>query len=309
DEQGLTDYDSFKKHVAESIPKSDKTIILRTSGYGKTRLCIETLCHNFGLYLIAFSYSIGSLDLEESACWMKDNIADKSAKVAEGIAVQTMITIICITGSSLSLLRARGEIFSRGKEEPHILTFNDFGRIETSDELFELVKSIIPLKEEEKEYLISSNDFNPEEQLMSLIENLTTKAEGLSNREYNIYTGFENLKKYPSGRPTNINCVATLQLMKSAFVSYSMTERPIAFTSNNEIDVMNLGFVYIKSLQKKFKCVIDESLVIQTAFNNFKRNLNNVWFQLMSQTNFNASMSGLIWEKIVVNYLRKNSLK
>jgi len=139
---------------------------------------------------------------------------------------------------------------------------------------------------------------------MSLVENLTTKAEGLSNREYSIYTGFENLEKYPPGRPTSINCVATLELMKSAFVSYSMTGRPITFASNDEMDIMNLGFAHIKNIQK-FTCVIDEPLVIQTAFNYFKRNSNDVLFLLMSQTNFNASMAGLIWEKIVVNFLRK----
>ena len=32
--------------------------------------------------------------------------------------------------------------------------FNQFGRIETSDELFELVNSIIPLKEEDKEVVL-----------------------------------------------------------------------------------------------------------------------------------------------------------
>ncbi|CAB4433435.1 unnamed protein product [Rhizophagus irregularis] len=96
---------------------------------------------------------------------------------------------------------------------------------------------------------------------MSLVENLTTKAEGLSNRKYSIYTGFKNLEKYP-------NCVATLELMNRAFVSYSMTEKPIMFTSNYEIDIINLGFAHIKNIQK-FTCVIDKPLVIQTAFNYF----------------------------------------
>lgn len=62
---------------------------------------------------------------------------------------------------------------------------------------------------------------------MSLVENLTTKAKGLLNKKYNIYTGFKNLEKYPPGQPTNINCIATLELIKSAFISYFMTERPI----------------------------------------------------------------------------------
>jgi hypothetical protein len=68
------------------------------------------------------------------------------------------------------------------------------------------------------------------------------------------------LEKYPPNGPTNINCVATLELMKNAFVSYSMTGNPITFTSSDEMDIMNLGFAHIKNLQK-FTCVIDEPLV------------------------------------------------
>jgi hypothetical protein len=100
-EKGLTDYDSFKKHVTGNLSRSDITIILGTSGCGKTRLCLETLCHNFGLYLIACPYSIGSSDLDESACWTRDNIADKSSKDAEGIAVQAVIS--CVVGRLLLL--------------------------------------------------------------------------------------------------------------------------------------------------------------------------------------------------------------
>ena len=139
---------------------------------------------------------------------------------------------------------------------------------------------------------------------MSLVEDLTTKGEGLFNKEYSIYTGFEDLEKYPSGQSTNINHVSILELIKRAFVSYSMTGKPITFTSSDKMDIMNCGFAHIKNLQR-FTGVIDEPLVIQTAFNYFKRDPNDVWFRLMSQTNFNASMPGLIWEKIVANFLRE----
>ena len=100
-EKGLTDYDSFKKHVKAIRPRSDKTIILGTSGCGKTRLCFETLCHNFGIYLIAYPYGVGSMDLEQSARWTKDNIENKSAKDAERIAVQAVIS--CVVGRLLLL--------------------------------------------------------------------------------------------------------------------------------------------------------------------------------------------------------------
>jgi hypothetical protein len=142
---------------------------------------------------------------------------------------------------------------------------------------------------------------------MSLVEDLTTKGESLLNREYHsIYMDFENLEKYPSGRPTNINCVATLELIKSAFISYSMTGRPIMFNRTSladEMDNMKLGFLHIKNID--FTYVIDEPLVIQTAFNYFKRNSNDIWFRLMSQVNFNAAMPGLIWENCIVNFLRQ----
>ena len=49
------------------------------------------------------------------------------------------------------------------------------------------------------------------------MENLTTKADYLVNKEYSIYTGFENLETHPPGRPTSINHIATLELMKTAF--------------------------------------------------------------------------------------------
>ncbi|CAB5388390.1 unnamed protein product [Rhizophagus irregularis] len=64
-ERGLTDYDSFEKHIKENLANS----ILGTSGCGKTRLCFEALCQNYGLYLVVFPYSVGSVDLEESARW------------------------------------------------------------------------------------------------------------------------------------------------------------------------------------------------------------------------------------------------
>src|SRR5436305_14986243 len=80
------------------------------------------------------------------------------------------------------------------------------------------------------------------------------------------------------------------------------------FTSTEEMDIMSLGFAHITNLQK-FTSTIDEPLVIQTAFNFFDKNPNSLWLQLMSQVNFNASMPGFIWEKCVVNLLRKKLFK
>ncbi|POG62977.1 hypothetical protein GLOIN_2v1485037 [Rhizophagus irregularis DAOM 181602=DAOM 197198] len=53
----------------------------------------------------------------------------------------------CITGSGLSLLRANDKISTKAKEELHVSTFNQFGRIDTSGELLELATRIFPLEE------------------------------------------------------------------------------------------------------------------------------------------------------------------
>jgi hypothetical protein len=96
DEEGLTDYGSLKNHIKENLANSNKTIILGTSGCGKTRLCLEALCHNYGLYLIAYPYDVGSMDLEESARWTKDNIENKQPNEAERIA--DLAVMSCIVG-------------------------------------------------------------------------------------------------------------------------------------------------------------------------------------------------------------------
>ncbi|PKC13645.1 hypothetical protein RhiirA5_496000 [Rhizophagus irregularis] len=62
--------------------KISQTVILGTSGCGKTRLCFEALCQNYGLYLVVLPYSVGSVDLEESARWTRDKIQDKQPKEA-----------------------------------------------------------------------------------------------------------------------------------------------------------------------------------------------------------------------------------
>ncbi|CAI2167545.1 19380_t:CDS:10 [Funneliformis geosporum] len=216
------------------LSTSGTTVVLGTFGCGKTRLCFEALYQNYGLYLVAYTYNIGSNELELAARWTKDNIENKQPKEAENLEEWAIMpaldciaipwstlktnllvrslsslcysftgAIVCITGSGLSLLRARDDS-SRGKEELHVPTFNQFGRIETSNELFELAKSIFPREEE----------LRLNEQLKNLINNLTTSADSLPNKEYRIYTGFADLEKYPSERPAYINSVATLELAK-----------------------------------------------------------------------------------------------
>ncbi|CAI2167089.1 1074_t:CDS:10 [Funneliformis geosporum] len=208
--------------------KSSPADIIMFSG------CKDTQTSADAQEAVAYTYNIGSNELELAARWTKDNIENKQPKEAENLEEWAIMpaldciaipwstlktnllvrslsslcysftgAIVCITGSGLSLLRARDDS-SRGKEELHVPTFNQFGRIETSNELFELAKSIFPREEE----------LRLNEQLKNLINNLTTSADSLPNKEYRIYTGFADLEKYPSERPAYINSVATLELAK-----------------------------------------------------------------------------------------------
>jgi hypothetical protein len=156
-------------------------------------------------------------------------------------------------------------------------------------------------------HLITSDCLNPEEVLDDLVKNLTTSADSLLNKQYSVYTGFTDLEKHPPERPVYVKGIATLELMKRVIISYAMTGRPITFTSTDEMDIMNLGFAHIKNIQK-YTSIIDEPIVIQAGFNFFEsrpREPNDIWFQLMSQVNFNATLPGFIWEKCVVNFLRE----
>ena len=98
-EQGinsLADYNSLKDLIDDNFTNRDKIIILGTSSCGKTRLCFEALCHNYGLYLISFPYKIGSNDLEISSHWTKDNINNKGPKEILRIAERAVMS--CIVG-------------------------------------------------------------------------------------------------------------------------------------------------------------------------------------------------------------------
>ncbi|CAB5388388.1 unnamed protein product [Rhizophagus irregularis] len=107
----------------------------------------------------------------------------------------------CITGSGLSLLRANDKISTKAKEELHVSTFNQFGRIDTSGELLELATRMFPL--EEKRFA-EFNLFQFLQLLNELVTKLTTSADSLPRKEYSIYTGFEDLQKHPSERPSYV---------------------------------------------------------------------------------------------------------
>ena len=107
---------------------------------------------------------------------------------------------------------------------------------------------------------------------------------------------------HPNERHSYINHESIFELLKQAIIYYAMTGRPYLYKNTKEIDIMSIGFAHLET--QELTGIIDEPLAIQAGFNYFKETeRNNMWFNVMSLVNFNASMSGLIWEKCVANFL------
>ncbi|PKY47213.1 hypothetical protein RhiirA4_403205, partial [Rhizophagus irregularis] len=62
------------------------TIVMGTSGCGKTRLCLELLCRNYGLYFVAVPLSFGAKDFEDASVWTKNEIHGKEPDEAKKLA-------------------------------------------------------------------------------------------------------------------------------------------------------------------------------------------------------------------------------
>ncbi|CAG8627058.1 645_t:CDS:2 [Funneliformis mosseae] len=74
-----------------------------------------------------------------------------------------------------------------------------------------------------------------------------------------------------------------------------MTGRPYLYKNTKEIDIMSIGFAHLET--QELTGIIDKPLAIQAGINYFNNTkIDNMWFNVMSQVNFNASMAGFIWE-------------
>jgi hypothetical protein len=103
DGEFLTSFEDFL-HIERHAISNNMIVIMGTSGCGKTRLCLELLCRDYGLYFVTESWNLGSDDLELATEWTKDNINIKpepEPDVAKNLAECALWS--CIAGR-LSLL-------------------------------------------------------------------------------------------------------------------------------------------------------------------------------------------------------------
>ncbi|GBB89934.1 hypothetical protein RclHR1_01680005 [Rhizophagus clarus] len=227
--------------------------------------------------------------------------------------------IVCITGSGLSLMEAKDLALSNvAKKETLISIFGDFGQIETSEEILKLARNIFPLEDKYASMAIEwlkgryrftwtwihylLNSYNPKEQLETLKVHLTTNYKDPRNPKFSLYSGLASLVHHPNERHSYIDHESILELIKRAITYYAMTGRRFLYKNTKEIDIMSIGFAHLET--QELTGIIDEPLAIQAGINYFiNTKIDNMWFNVMSQVNFNASMPGFIWEKCVTNFL------
>uniref|UniRef100_U9STA2 Uncharacterized protein n=2 Tax=Rhizophagus irregularis TaxID=588596 RepID=U9STA2_RHIID len=224
----------------ENLENSNKTVILGTTGCGKTRLCFEALSQNYGLYLVASPYSVGSVDFPKKQKALRSGQSRPFFSVVvrclSNLSNSFAGAFVCITGSGLSLLRAKDKI-SGGITKKNMLYVSSsskksrthFGLSRYLPTRSTALRAIKWLKGRYRwswtwiHFLIKSENFDPEKQLKELI----TKLQPVLIVYQEIFT----------------------------------RGRPITFTSTVEMDIMNLGFAHIKNIQQ-FSSIIDEPLVI-----------------------------------------------
>src|SRR3954447_18055045 len=149
-------------------------------------------------------------------------------------------------------------------------------------------------------YLIKSYD--PEKQLKILKDRLTTDYIDQRNPRYSLYSELVRLVHHPNERHSYINYESILEIVKRAITYYAMTGRRFLYKNTKEIDIMSIGFAHLET--QELTGIIDEPLAIQAGINYFiNTKIDNMWFDVMSQVNFNASMPGFIWERCVTEFL------
>ncbi|POG58411.1 hypothetical protein GLOIN_2v1790439 [Rhizophagus irregularis DAOM 181602=DAOM 197198] len=227
--------------------------------------------------------------------------------------------IVCITGSCLSLMEAKDLAISNvAKKETAIPIFKNFGQIKTSEEILKLARNIFPLEDKYASMAIEwlkgryrftwtwihylLNSYDPQKQLEILKDHLTTDYEDPQNPRFSLYSGLVRLVHHPNERHSYIDHESILELIKRAIIYYAMTGRRFLYKNTKEVDIMSIGFAHLET--RELTGIIDEPLAIQAGINYFiNTKIDNMWFNVMSQVNFNASMPGLIWEKCVTNFL------
>ncbi|EXX50786.1 uncharacterized protein OCT59_027880 [Rhizophagus irregularis] len=238
-------------------------------------------------------------------------------KIFSDLSLTFPKAIVCITGSGLSLMEAKDLKLSKvAKTETAIPIFKNFGQIQTSEEILELARNIFPLEDKYASMAIKwlkgryrftwtwihylLNSYDPQKQLEMLKDHLTTDYKDPQNPRFSLYSGLVRLVHHPNEQHSYIDHESILELIKRAIIYYAMTGRRFLYKNTKEIDIMSIGFAHLKT--QELTGIIDEPLAIQAGFNYFiNTKIDNMWFNVMSQVNFNASMPGFIWEKFIVS--------
>jgi len=90
-----------------------------------------------------------------------------------------------------------------------------------------------------------------------------------------------------------------------------MTGESVTFINSEETDIMSVGFAHLEDGiinvnfdQTAFKAKICEPLVIEADYNFFKdKQRHPFWHKLLVEVDFNAAMSGIIWERCVMHLI------
>ncbi|GBB89933.1 hypothetical protein RclHR1_01680004 [Rhizophagus clarus] len=94
-EDCLTNCEHLEADLKRNIVSSSMTVIMGTSGCGKTRLCLELLCRNYSLYFVAVPLSFGAKDLENASTWTENAIRGKKPNEVRKLAERAVWN--CIT--------------------------------------------------------------------------------------------------------------------------------------------------------------------------------------------------------------------
>ncbi|CAG8482104.1 6522_t:CDS:2 [Rhizophagus irregularis] len=244
-----------------SVANKEPNLLLHNLPEQKGMFLQEQVSNNATHYCPLRNASLGCLSwilsLAQRADSSKSTDPTLYGKTINGSVLSTLSysfigAFDCITGSGLSLLRANDKISTKAKEELHVSTFNQFGRIDTSGELLELATRIFPL--EEKRFA-EFNLFQFLQLLNELVTKLTTSADSLPRKEYSIYTGFEDLQKHPSERPSYVKMFSHWNqnnAMKIGETSFS-EKKAIPAIPRVIIDMENASILFPKDCQEWIK--------------------------------------------------------
>ncbi|CAG8514898.1 11657_t:CDS:2, partial [Dentiscutata heterogama] len=92
--EGFANIESFEAYTSGEASYNGMSFVMGTSGCGKTHLCLELLCKEYGLYFVGEPSSFGSEDLKNAAEWTMKSINrfPEEAKLIAERAIWSCVT-------------------------------------------------------------------------------------------------------------------------------------------------------------------------------------------------------------------------